>query len=506
MRVSIINPLEKFLDRMSKLYIMPRYGTIAIATALKNAGYEVRVFSEFVRAKIDWDYVHRSDFICFALMTFCAQKGYKLAQEIKKKIDVPIIFGGAHPTVVPGECLLYCDYVVRGEGDETIVELLDCLKNGRDIKTIAGISYKNPAGKVIHNPKREFVKNIDLPQDVSLLHEYGEVDVKVYGRNPVLHLQVIQTSRGCPFNCKFCVAPEELGTGYRTKSITTVLKDIENGIAGTKNRSFMIVDNEFTIKRKRTEELLKAIIGKYDDSLNLIVFARTEIGRQPEILKLMKKAGVKMLFLGIESVNEETLNFYRKRQTLEEIKRNVKHIHDAGINTMGSTILGSDYDTPGKIRNSADFFIENRFNHAHFYSLYEIPTKQKILGLEQIFPDNRFIHHDWRFFNSAFVIHYPKHMKPSTLQEIIIENYQKFYSLKQRSEDDPLKGTAYGRGIFKLFMINPEIRVAEKYIPILKELEDGLYDNNENLIESRLPPDGKNLALRKHIPMDLSDI
>jgi radical SAM superfamily enzyme YgiQ (UPF0313 family) len=487
---------------MSALYIMPRYGTIAIATTLKNAGYEVRVFSEFIRAGIDWDYVYRSDFICFALMTFSAKRGYQLAQEIKEKTAVPIIFGGAHPTVLPEECLQYCDYVVRGEGDATIIELLDCLKNGRPVNAAAGISFRGPGGKIIHNPKREFLKNIDVPQDVSLLQGYGEIEGKIYGGNPAVHLQVIQTSRGCPFNCKFCVAPEELGTNYRTKSIATVLNDMENGIAVTKSKSFMIVDNEFTIKKKRTGDLLKAIIEKYGDSLNLIVFARTEIGRQPQILKLMKEAGVKMLFLGIESVNEDTLKFYKKRQTLEEVKRNVRHIHAAGIHTMGSTILGSDYDTLEKIRNSADFFIENDFNHAHFYSLYEIPTKQKILGLEQIFPDNRFIHHDWRFFSSAFVIHYPKYMKPSTLQKIIIENYNTFYSIKRRSVEDPLKGTAFGRGLFKLFMVNPEMRVAEKYIPFLQELEAGLYDGNEHLIESRLP---KYDVPVRHIPLDLSD-
>jgi hypothetical protein len=93
-------------------------------------------------------------------------------------------------------------------------------------------------------------------------------------------------------------------------------------------------------------------------------------------------------------------------------------------------------------------------------------------------------------------------MKPSTLQKIIIENYNTFYSIKRRSVEDPLKGTAFGRGLFKLFMVNPEMRVAEKYIPFLQELEAGLYDGNEHLIESRLP---KYDVPVRHIPLDLSD-
>jgi radical SAM superfamily enzyme YgiQ (UPF0313 family) len=498
-KVSIINPHENLFDTLRSIYIMPRYGTIAIATAIKNAGYEVRVFSEFIRADIDWNYVYESDFICFALMSFCAKRGYRLAQEIREKTDAPIIFGGAHPTVLPEECLQYCDYVVRNEGDATIVELLDALCSGREVGGIAGISYRDPSGKFVHNPRREFIEDLDVPQDVSLLQEYGRVGERDFGRVPVRHMQVIQTSRGCPFNCRFCVAPLELGVKYRTKSIETVLKDIENGIAVTKSRNFTIVDNEFTINEKRTEEILKAMIKKFEGSLRLSVFARTEVGRKPGLLRLMKEAGVNLLILGIESVNQDTLDFFRKRQTLDDIRRNVERIHAAGLHTLGSSILGSDYDTPEKIGNCADFFIENGFYQVTFYSLYDFPTKQKVLGLPQIFPDNRFIHKDWRFYNSKYVIHFPKFMKPSTLQRIIIRNYEKFYSL------DRLKA-AFQRVGYKRYLVNPEIRMANRYIPFLEELEEGLYDGNEHLIEERLPRDDASLELPPHIPIDLSDM
>jgi len=505
MRISIIEPHIKNFDRMSKLFIMPRYGSIAIATALKNAGYEVRVFSEFIRSSIDWDYVYSSDYICFALMSFCAQRGYQLAQQVRQNAKVPIIFGGAHPTVLPEECLDYCDYVIRNEGEVTLLELLDTLQSDKDVSSIKGLSFRNNQGEIVHNPKREFVQNIDVPQDIALLHDYEKLKDSFQGKNPMIHMQVIQTSRGCPFNCKFCVAPEELGTRYRTKSMDTVLYDIENGIGVTGSKTFLIVDNEFTVKRERTKELLKSIIATYRDSLYLMVFARIEIGQEPELLQLMKEAGVRILFIGIESVNESSLKYYQKKISLDTIRKNIARVHSMGINTMGSTILGSDYDTPDLINNTADFFIENEFTHATFYSLYEIPTKEKVLGIKQMFPDNRFIHRDWRFFNSAYVIHYPKFMKPSTLQKIIIKNYKKFYSLKRRSEDH-LKGTAYSRMSIKLFSVNPEIAVAEKYIPFLEQFEDGLYDENEHLLEEKLPRDATQHVYIHDIPIDMSDI
>ncbi|RJQ65547.1 MAG: radical SAM protein [Desulfobacteraceae bacterium] len=505
-KIAIINPLEKYFDRMSRLFIMPRYGTVAVGSALKRAGYEVRIFSEFIRAAIDWEYVYHSDYICFALMSFCSWRGYELAQQIRKKTKAPIIFGGAHPTVLPEECLNYCDYVVRNEGEETVVELIDSLENGTDVHSIKGISYRNASGRPVHNPNREFMENIDIPYDLTLLNEYAEVGQRPYGKRPAVSLQVLQTSRGCPFNCKFCVAPRELGTRYRTKSIATVLTDIENSMSVTKSNTFMIVDNEFTVNRKRTEKLLRAIIDRYGRTLNVALFARTEIGKDKHTLDLMKQAGVTLIYVGVESVNEDTLKFYNKKQTIAEVTENIAGIHASGIYTFGSTILGSDYDTPEKIRNTADFFIQNNFLHANFYSLYEIPTKERVLGIPQLFPDNRFIHYDWRFYNSAFVIHYPKYMKPSTLQKIIIENYEKFYSLKDKSRIDPLKGSLHGRVSFKLHMVKPEMEVARRYIPFLEKLEDGLYDEREHLLESRLPSDFEKIEFYKEIPVDLSGL
>jgi radical SAM superfamily enzyme YgiQ (UPF0313 family) len=506
-KIALINPLTKYFDRMSNNFIMPRYGTIAVGSALKNAGYDVRIFSEFIKSEINWDYVYSSDCVCFAVMSFCANRAYELACKVKRKIDVPIIFGGAHPTVLPEECLQYCDYVVRNEGEDTLLELLDHLKNGKDVAAIEGISYKIGSNKMVHNKNRKFSDDFDFRQDVALMANYDTVGPACYGKSAARHyMQVIQTSRGCPFNCKFCVAPKELGIKYRTKRIETVLSDIENGINHTHSTNFMIVDNEFTVNRKRTRKLLRAIADRFKDTLYLMVFARSEVGGEPEILELMRKAGIKLLFVGVESVNEDTLKHFRKKQTLNKVCENIRNIHAAGIATMGSSILGSEYDTPDKILDTWKFFIDNNFSHAQFYSIYEIPTKQKVLGLPQLFADNRFIHHDWRFFTSGYVVHYPKFMKPSTLQKIIVSNYRNFYSRENMHSSDPLAKSAYSRLGFWLRMVNPEIMVAQKYIPFLEEFEKELYDENEHLMESRLPADADTYPYQRQVPIDLSDL
>ncbi len=506
-KIALINPLTKLFDRMSNNFIMPRYGTIAVASALKHAGYDVKVFSEFIRGAIDWNYVDTCDCVCFGVMSFCAQRAYELARTIKSRRDIPIIFGGAHPTVLPEECLRYCDYVVRNEGEETLLALLDHLAKGLEVDGVDGISFRNGAGVIVHNPNRKYSDKFDIPQDVALLDGYETAGPTHYGKSAARHyMQVIQTSRGCPFNCKFCVAPRELGIKYRTKSIATVLSDIENGIQHTGSTNFMIVDNEFTVNRIRTRKLLQAIAERYQDHLSLMVFARNEVGTEPEILALMHAAGVKLLFVGVESVNEETLKYYEKKQTLDQVRANIRNIHAAGIAIMGSSILGSDFDTPDTINATWRFFSENKFAHAQFYSLYEIPTKQKVLGLPQLFADNRFIHHDWRFFTSGFVIHYPKYMKPSTLQKSIIANYRRFYSRENRYDADPLAHSAYSRMGFWIRMVNPELMVMERYIPFLEAFEERLYDTDEHLIESRLPADPDSHSFQQRVPIELADL
>ncbi|MHC4179346.1 MAG: cobalamin-dependent protein, partial [Planctomycetota bacterium] len=144
-RIAIISPLEEHppLEGFSRIVNLPRYGTTCIATVLRDAGYEVRAFSEFVRCEVDWDYVFSADYVCFSLLSFCSHRGYDMADRIRTKTSVPIVFGGSHPSVLPTDCLGHCDYVVRNEGEGTILELLGALERGAGVEDILGISYRS---------------------------------------------------------------------------------------------------------------------------------------------------------------------------------------------------------------------------------------------------------------------------------------------------------------------------------------------------------------------------
>ena len=483
---------------------LPRYGTISVPTVIRDAGYQIRVFSEYVRCPIDWEYVLNSDYVCFSVLSSSASRAYEMADMIKVKTGIPIIFGGSHASVLPEDCLKHCDYVVRNEGEAAVVELLDFIDRGKDVADVKGISYRDAQGKITHNPDREFMKNIDLISDISLVENYRPISFRdmignyLKYRRIWINAQVIQTTRGCPNNCKFCFGRVELGSRYRMCSIESVIRDIKNKLEILGTPWFYVVDNEFTIDRARTRELLHRIIAEFGNKLRLLVFARIEICRDEELLQLMKKAGVYRIYLGIESINDDSLKEYNKRQTLEDIKKSIKTIYSHDLEIFASLVLGADRDTRESIRNTFRFLVDFNVHAICVLSLYDFPYKEKILGIPQVFPDNRFIHNDWRFYNGNFVIHYPKRMKPSTLQQEMINGTLGFYSKLRTIKAFLLQGKI--DYFAQYYSLKPVIETMKKYTVVLKRYEMGLYDENENLIEERLPKN-EDPDLKKRLPI-----
>jgi radical SAM superfamily enzyme YgiQ (UPF0313 family) len=505
-RVALISPLEESppLEGFSRIMNLPRYGTTSVATAIRDAGYEVRVFSEYVRSEIDWDYVLDADYVCFGTLSSSSLKAYEMADLIKLKRQIPVIFGGSHASVLAEDCLGHCDYVVRNEGEAAVLELLKTLDDGRNVGDIKGISYKDEHGRIIHNPDREFMTDIDRVPDISLVENYRPIsfmdNVRYYLRKKRFHVnaQILQTSRGCPNKCSFCFGRVELGSKYRMRSIESIIRDIKNKIKILKTTWFYVVDNEFTINRKRTRELLNRLIEEFGGRLQLLVFARIEICQDEELLELMKKAGVYRIYLGIESINDNSLKEYNKRQTLDDIKKSIRTIYSYGLEIFASLVLGSDQDTKQSIRDTFTFLVKYNVHAICVLSIYDFPYKEKTLGIPQVFPDNRFIHNDWRFYNGNFVIHYPKQMKPSTLQQELINGTRRFYSKMRRLKALFFKGKI--DYFTQVYSLKPVLETMDKYMACLKKYEHGLYDENEILIEEKLPKNDQP-ELKRYLPI-----
>ena len=230
-----------------------------IATIVRNAGYEVKQYVEHIGA-INWDQVLDAGVVCFHTFSLTMPKTIEYIRKIKAaRPDMPIIIGGTHASVMIEDTLQYCDVIVRQEGDETLLEVLVQWNQGGDLSGVAGIAYWD-RGRIRQNPDRSYVQKFDTIPDLKLIEGYFDWGLLKRLWHWRVRLQVLQTSRGCPYDCSFCIAPCELGRGYRLRSIDSVIADIKYQMKTVGCRRFFVVDNHFTVNRGRAKELLNRII------------------------------------------------------------------------------------------------------------------------------------------------------------------------------------------------------------------------------------------------------
>ncbi|MCK5503718.1 MAG: radical SAM protein, partial [Thermodesulfovibrionia bacterium] len=311
--------------------------------------------------------------------------------------------------------LLYADYVIRGEGEETIVELIECLESGLPLDSINGLSFRTDQGDVRHNPDRELISDLDAAPipDFSLVYNWGKATTVP-----------IATSRGCPFACKFCSVIPMFGRKYRFKSIPRVIEEIK-AVASSCKHVFFIDDN-FAANKKRLKELLQAIL---DNNIKIEWSAqtRTDIAKDPELIRLMAKTGCFNVFIGFESINPETLTLYNKNQVVEDMNGCIKILKSHSINIHGMFVLGSDTDDIQTIRNTYKYAARLGIESVQFMMLTPLPGTPVFQELQS---QGRLIHTDWSKYDAHHAVFEPKLMTAFELHIETLKAMAKFYSWK----------------------------------------------------------------------------
>lgn len=248
--------------------------------------------------------------------------------------SIKVIWGGPHPTIQPKEALqnISVDFVVRGEGEVTIVELCQALAKGdHNFSRIAGLSFKEN-GEATHNQARKLIENLDeIPLPAKDLSLYS-------GRYSKESMGGIITSRGCPFDCAFCGAQNIWERKVRFKSPEIVIKEIVEVCKRYKTKEFWFWDDSFTINRNRVFELCQKIIEK---KLNILWGCTTRVDIvDDELLKKMKEAGCNMIEFGIESGSERILKLIKKNISLDQVREAVKLIRKHRIDWKAFFMVG----------------------------------------------------------------------------------------------------------------------------------------------------------------------
>ena len=411
----------KNLYTYDKYIRTPSIGLLTLATIVKDTVTDTLMYSESI-SKIKWDDVFDADLVFIGIFTFAAPRGYELAQYIKKHSKAIVVMGGLHASMNYTEAVKYADYVLLGEGDESILELIEVLRNNRQVD-FPGAAYEKD-DKIIFTGERKPPENIDTIPNRYLLYRYH----KMAGHN-TLWLQV-HASRGCPHNCDYCAVVRHFGRAVRTRTPENIIEDIRQSIAFQDNRLIprlarvlWFTDDNFFANREWAVSVLKSIIEN-GIHYSYTVQARYEVGFDDEMLDLLKEAGFIEIAMGIEFLEDEAFTQYHKKSTRDDIIQSIKNIQKHGLNVRGLFIVGADNHTKGVGDRLADFVLKYDIRGVLIQSMYFVPGTPVYEANK-----DRLLHQDWSKYNGN-VVHIPKCISPYDLQMEIIHASAKIYSLK----------------------------------------------------------------------------
>jgi radical SAM superfamily enzyme YgiQ (UPF0313 family) len=304
------------------------------------------------------------DVVGLSVMTFQRATAMKVAELIHRlRPETRIVAGGYDPSLAPDayEPCAPIEFLVRGEGEFTFKRLLAALETAGDVGSIAGLSYRADGG-FVHNPNRPVaaLKSADLA--------LPDRSARVLGGYTLLGRQadVVETSRGCTYDCSFCSIIEMRGRNFHAYPIERVLADIADARRHGA-RAIFLVDDNITLDVRRFEALCEAIVESGFTDVDYIVQAMTSpiAEHGARLAPLMRRAGFRYVFLGIENVLESDLAFLKAgaknthrhggRAIGNASVAAIEHLHRHGLYVVGGLIVGSPDDTRESIEANLTF-------------------------------------------------------------------------------------------------------------------------------------------------------
>lgn len=292
------------------------FSPLALAYLARHtpAHFQIELYDEYVGEDIDPDTVD-ADIVAVSSLSSGISRAYEIGDKLRAR-GIKTVIGGAHVTSLPEEALLHFDTVIKGEGEIPWKQFLDDYENGQTKRIYEGSMNVS-------------LDNISTP-DRRIIH-------------PNYHYPSVMTSRGCPYACSFCYLTIYKNRKYRTIPHETVLEDLDS-LRG--NPVIIITDENFIGYSEHDIENRKSLLRKMIQRNYKMVWgcqASIDIAKQPELLKLMYQAGCRIVFIGFESPDPESLKSINKTHNIGiDYKDVVKKIHKEKIGVIASCILGMD--------------------------------------------------------------------------------------------------------------------------------------------------------------------
>lgn len=433
------------------------------------------LFSKFYYFGMDKNLIKKKileyspDLVCisslFSTYFYDALEIARLVKELNK--NVPVVFGGNHPTHFPEEVLRYkeIDFVIRGEGETPLLNLIKALKGEREVKGIEGLCYKRD--------DELFISPINVEKDINILPERSLLDSSRYkiGKSPYVFML---TSRGCPKNCIFCGKPPY---PFRKISIETIRRDLENCLnLGISHIDFE--DDMLTLDKGHFEEVLKLF-----DNLNLSLTAMN--GLYPEnltegLLDKMYRAGFRRLNISMVDLSREVIKTQNRFST--NFRALLKSLESKDFLVEVHFIIGLPQQKPSDVMDTLIFLMERRCLPAP--SIFYLAPGSEIFNIYRGILD-------FKALRSSYIIEFSENFnRKTTYTLLLLSRFINF--VKAFIDKNPeIKSLSELKTIF-------EDRVEEIFCLLLKEKKFySLNMTNKNLIEEPVEKDLIELFFKK---------
>jgi anaerobic magnesium-protoporphyrin IX monomethyl ester cyclase len=382
----VIPSMENAYHNLKDFVAIPiPIGITTIAAILETKGYEVKIidadaenlsFEETLNRTVS----ERPDYVGSTTMTATMDITNRFYSRLKEYLpEVVVIVGGPHVSALPGETLEEIkpiDIIVKGEGDETIAELMDAIENNQDLSPVKGIAFRKNGG-ITETPDRELIEDLGkLPVPAYHLLKYDLY--RSYGWNNWVNgyrkpLGVVFAGRGCYGKCNFCATKVMFGNKIRFFPPERIKKEIDLLVNKYRIRVLYFQDDTFTANRKIVNEICDYLIEKgYHKKLEIMVSSRTDTIYLPT-LKKMRKAGIRWICFGVESGNQKILDIMRKKITLDQIRYAFRAANEAGLFVAGNYMLGHLGETYETAMDTINLACKLKQDYASFAIAIPLP-------------------------------------------------------------------------------------------------------------------------------------
>jgi anaerobic magnesium-protoporphyrin IX monomethyl ester cyclase len=434
MDIIFINPPLTLKERFGKFApagnVMPPLGLCYLAAACREKGLKTDIIDAPAKGMdlIETKKVvlnKNPAFVGITATSLSIINAAKVAESIKREAkDIVTIIGGPHISAVPEATLARYkefDFGVIGEGELTVVDLINTLKSNGNVERIHGIAYQKN-GVFCRTNKRE---NIEALDDLSLPawdllpdypHPYKPLELALSNKPQ----GSIITSRGCPHSCSYC--PKSVfGKGIRKHSVARILEMIREQYYKYNVRDLEIYDDVLILSRDRITEICRRLI---DEKMDLVWSCNSTIGSVDEAtLRLMKKAGCWKIAFGIESGDRGILKLMSKNLDLDKAKNVLRVSKRAGLINRGYFIIGFPTETRESIRKTINFAKKSDLDMVQFNLFTPLPGSPVYDTISQygIFEDS------WEKMNFVNPVFAPEGFNKETLEKITQNAYREFY-------------------------------------------------------------------------------